>query len=345
VHGGDKVLLWRVVPGRPAGLKHPTLKRRLSQLQKDGQLGGTVGAIEAASLRLHALLQQRDAEVAAEKEAEAAAAAAAAAQEGGERAAAAPPLGSKRKADALAQPSSPRSKRARAADAAAASAAAQVAAAGAAPEEGAAAARGLLVALLPSVLRREVHEGRLPKASAALDELAALVERVVASAPKQHKEKAAGRGGGAAAKRRPGPQPLSALQQHQVRVGGGLLVAARPGSLLKRWAAALRGVGARGGEGEAAGAAAAGAAAALEQPSPSVTAALALIQLLLFSATSGVLGEGVGERSECLVWRSGGSRACLLPAALRCQAQPPLPSRSCHAFFPPRPKALATRPR
>lgn len=132
-------------------------------------------------------------------------------------------------------------------------------------------------------VRREVQqgaEGPFPDAVHAVAQLARLVEHVVAQAPKQHKERGPGlRAGGGAGKRRPGPKPLSAQQQAALRAGGGTHVAARPPSLLRRWAAALR--GARG-----------GAAAGTEQPSPAVTAAMAMAQSLLYmGADSGILGE------------------------------------------------------
>ena len=308
VNGRDRVLLWRAAPGRPANLKHQTLKRRLSQLQKDGQLGQMVQQIENRALRLHALLLKRDRDVAAaagdqQQQHQQAAPGQEEEQQpagdgrsGGE--AAPPTAGGKRKAPALVQPASWQAKRARVAEAEAASARAQVAAAGAGPDAGVAACRGLIEALLPAVLRRELRKGRLPEAAAALDDLAALVEKVVASAPKQHKEQpggaaAAAGADGAAGKRRTGPKPLTALQQHHLRTAG-VQVAARPQALLKRWAQALRGGGgARAAAGAAAAAAPRAAAAlALEQPSPAVTAALALAQSLLFmGADSGVLGE------------------------------------------------------
>lgn len=124
-------------------------------------------------------------------------------------------------------------------------------------------------------------EGPFPDAVHAVAQLARLVEHVVAHAPKQHKERGPGaRAGGAGGRRRPGPKPLSAHQQQALRAGGGTHVAARPVSLLRRWAAALRGAGGRGSAGGGA-----------EQPSPAVTAAMAMAQSLLYmGADSGILG-------------------------------------------------------
>lgn len=135
-------------------------------------------------------------------------------------------------------------------------------------------------------------EGPFPEAAHAVAQLAQLVEHVVAMAPKQHKERGPGvRAGGSGGRRRPGPKPLSAHQQQALRAGGSTHVAARPQSLLRRWAAALRGAGGRG---------AGGAADGGEQPSPAVTAAMAMAQSLLYlGADSGILGEPIRYAPGC----------------------------------------------
>ncbi|KAL4440566.1 hypothetical protein ABPG75_003567 [Micractinium tetrahymenae] len=300
---GGRPILWRSTPGRPAGLKHYTLKRRLTQLQRNELLGSSLAEMQAVALHLHTLLAAREVREAEAREAaaaEAAAAEAAALQQAAPTPAAAAALAavaaaaaSKRKA-ASGAPDSPRTKKARrdevsAAVAQAAQQAEEALAAGAdAAAAGVAAARAMLEALLPSEVRREVKqgpEGPFPDAVHAVAQLAQLIEHVVALAPKQHKERGPGvRVGVSTGKRRPGPKPLSAHQQQQLRAGGGTQVAARPVALLRRWAAALRGAGGRG---------AGGTGAAAEQPSPAVTAAMAMAQSLLYmGADSGILGVG-----------------------------------------------------
>ncbi|PRW05800.1 hypothetical protein C2E21_9561 [Chlorella sorokiniana] len=333
-NGPERLLLWRVVPGRPQGLRHATLKRRLQQLERSERVGPLVQDIQGRALRVHALILQHRAAVQARFGVAPQPAAAAGAAAGTEAAAAEPgqqqqaAVGEKRKAgeDAAAN-GEPAAKRQRAGDGEATAEGGAAGAVDGEAAEGAAAEQGalkvlppdadvegalrLLGTLLPPDIARQLRKGRLPEMAALLRQLAELTEQVVAAAPKQFKKKAGQRpagDGGAAPRRAPGPKPLAPAARKQLRPGG-TQVAARPQSLLKRWAAALRGSGGRpstpaGLAGPPGGGAAAG------RPGPAVTAAMALAESLLYlGAETGVLGTGfetalTGRFAPADIWRA-----------------------------------------
>ncbi len=325
----------------PARLVPP---RRLQQLQRSERLGPLVDRIQARALRAHALfLQHRAAVLAAHgvvAQPPAAGAAGEPAAEAGqqqqqqeqEQAAAA---GEKRKAAVgEAVDDEPASKRQRAggeeageaAEGAAAAGGAKAAAEGAAeaapvplpPDADVEGSLRMLRTLLPPDIARQLRKGRLPEVTALLRQLAELTEQVVAAAPKQFKKKVSQAAAGGTARRPPGPKPLGLAARQQLRPGG-TQVAARPHSLLKRWAAALRGSGGRpatpaGMPGATGGGTAAAAGA---RPGPAVTAAMALAESLLYlGAETGMLGA-----LRCLLCCLLCCAALLLswlPAVLRC---------------------------
>ena len=148
----------------------------------------------------------------------------------------------------------------------------------------------LLRMLLPPDIARQLRKGRLPEVAALLRQLAELTEQVVAAAPKQFKKKISRQPAGGATRRAPGPKPLAPAARKQLRPGG-TQVAARPHSLLKRWAAALRGSGGRPSTPAGVAGPPGSGAAARRRPGPAVTAAMALAESLLYlGAETGVLG-------------------------------------------------------
>ncbi|KAL4856311.1 Purple acid phosphatase 18 [Chlorella vulgaris] len=284
INGSSKVLLWR----------------KLNELQKVEELGGKVAEIRALALRLHALKLQATA--APEHSADASERSEQEGEEGQGQGA-----GSKRvSAQQLVE--APPGKRARTEpEAAAASAGSPPEASGGGRGDGAGSAvvqpaMAALQALLPGGWTRGMAAAAKQEVAEALTRLADLTDQVVAAAPKQHKEVVGQEAGPAAAakSRRPGPQPLSAAAVKQLHASRTTHVAARPTTLLKRWAAALKGAGsflpARGGEGAEGAEAAATVGdreAAGTRPGPSVTAALALAESLLFlGSQTGILGTG-----------------------------------------------------
>lgn len=174
-------------------------------------------------------------------------------------------------------------------------------------------ARRLLRTLLPPDIARQLRKGRLPNVVALLRQLAELTEQVVAAAPKQFKKRISRQAAGGATRRAPGPKPLAPAARKQLRPGS-TQVAARPHSLLKRWAAALRGSGGRPSTPAGmAGPLGGSGAAARGRPGPAVTAAMALAESLLYlGAETGVLGALCCAAPCCVVCCAG------LPSVLCC---------------------------
>jgi hypothetical protein len=164
-------------------------------------------------------------------------------------------------------------------------------------------ALSLLQQLLPRRFRERLEPAAKADAKAALRRIAALVEKVVAAAPKKLKERKEGDHGSQPQHRQQAANKSArlALQPAATRV---LRVAraARPAQLLRRWAAVLRGAVV------AAEASAAGGTDAStgqqqlseEQPGPVLTGALGLaVSLLFIGAESGIVGES--SCASCLL--------------------------------------------
>eukprot|EP00887_Chlorella_sp_A99_P002297 scaffold10.g2297.t1 len=284
-YGPDKYLYWNKVQGKPPGLRPPTLRRRLKTFKEHPEIGPLVERLVELASAVHRRRELRTAaaEAAARAASEAAAAAAAVEEE----------------APGAAAPA--------AAEEAAAAAAEEGAAAPA--EDGAAGApgpgkkrkgRGAAGDGTPAAKRKRKDSPALEPAPATPEELAldvaadeeigAVVEQVVAIAPKQWKERpprptAEGADDAPGARRRRGAKALpSAADGRSVRL--------RAHALLRHWDAVAGGLRQ---------AAARGMAAAAEEEeeeeggeptySPGVTAALEMVKsLLLLLARRGTIG-------------------------------------------------------